>query len=61
MFAGRSEERKVLREPALLFRTGSEANEAKWPQERWNLYQRFEQVRERLGEHLSPRYLSCGV
>ena len=43
----------------LLFRTGLDAIEAKWPQERWNLCQRFEQVRERL--HVSPRYLYCGL
>ena len=45
----------------LLFRTGLDAIEAKWPQERWNLCQRLERVRERLGEHVSPRYLSCGL
>ena len=45
----------------LLFRTGLDAIEAKWPQERWNLCQRFEQVRECLGEPVSPRYLYCGL
>ena len=52
MFERRSKERKVLRNAVLLFRTGLELKNATWTQDGWNLYRRFEKVRQQLGKYV---------